>query len=190
EVPVVVEDAGVQELVLQLLAAPPAVRLDEVPVRELALRVLVEVLHVRVRGRGVEVEVVLLGVLAVVALAVGEAEDPLLEDGVPLVPQGEREAEPLFVVGDPAQAVLAPAVRAGARLVVREVVPGAAVGAVVLADRPPLPLPEGRSPFLPGGARLSRVVQPALLGAVLERSIHGRPSLLLEDAPGRAAPGR
>jgi len=62
--------------------------------------------------RRVDVEVVLIDVLAVVPLAVGEAERALLEDGVPLVPEGEGEAETLLVVGDPAEAVLAPLVGA------------------------------------------------------------------------------
>ena len=46
-------------------------------------------------GRAVEVEVVLLDVLAVVALAVGEAEQPFLQDRILAVPQREREAEDL-----------------------------------------------------------------------------------------------
>ena len=50
------------------------------------------------RGRAVDVEVVLLHVLAVVALAVGEPEQPLLQDRVALVPQRQREAQPLLVV--------------------------------------------------------------------------------------------
>ncbi len=139
---------------------------SEVPVGELALRVLVEVLHVRVGRRRVDVEVVLLHVLAVVPLAVGEAERALLEDGVPLVPEGEGEAQALLVVGDPAEAVLAPPVGPGAGLVVREVVPGVAVRAVVLADRPPLPLAEVGPPLLPGDPRLAGLVQPLLLGGV------------------------
>ena len=49
-------------------------------VRELRLRVHVAPAHPRVRGRGVEVPPVLLGVLAVIALGAREAEDPLLED--------------------------------------------------------------------------------------------------------------
>ena len=127
EVAVVVEDAGVEQLVLELRPRPPPVGLHEVAVRELALRILVEVLHVRVRRRRVEVEVVLLDVLAVIALAVGQAEQALLQDRVAPVPQREREAEALLVVGDAAEAVLAPAIRARARLVVGEVVPGVAV---------------------------------------------------------------
>jgi hypothetical protein len=50
EVPVVVEDPRVNELVLELLPCPPPVGLEEVPVGELVLRVLVEVLHVECVG--------------------------------------------------------------------------------------------------------------------------------------------
>ena len=88
-----------------------------------ALRILVEALHVRVARDVVEVEVVLLHVLAVIALVAGEAEQPLLEDRVRAVPQREREAQPLPVVADAGDAVLAPAVGARSRVVVREVFP-------------------------------------------------------------------
>ena len=71
----------------------------------------------------VEVEVALLHVLAVVALGAGQAEEPLLEDRVAAVPEGQGEAEPALAVGDAQQAVLAPAVGAAAGVVVREVVP-------------------------------------------------------------------
>ncbi len=73
-------DAGVEELVFHLLPGPPAIGRDEVVVGKGRLGVLVEVLHVRVGRRAVEVEVVLLHVLAVVPLTVGEAEQPLFED--------------------------------------------------------------------------------------------------------------
>src|SRR4029079_18720641 len=171
EVPVPLEGARVQQLVLEVGAAPAAAGDDEVAVGELALRVLVEVLQVRVRRRAVEVEPVLLDVLAVVALAVREAEHPLLEDRVRAVPQGEREAEALALVGDAGDAVLAPAVGARARLVVGEVAPGVAVVAVVLAHRPPLALAEVRAPRLPRGPPGAGVVEAAVLGRVVAR--HG-----------------
>ncbi len=155
----VVEDAGVEQLVLELLAGPPAVGLHQVGVRKGRLRVLVEVLHVRVRRRAVEVEVVLLHVLAVVPLAVGQPEEPLLEDRVLPVPQGQREAEALLVVGDAGQPVLAPAVGARPGLVVREEVPRIAVLAVVLADRAPLPLAQVGAPRLPADLLLTRVIE-------------------------------
>ena len=113
------------------------------------LRVLVEQLRVRVRRRVVDVEPVLLDVLAVIALAVGQPEHPLLEDRVRAVPQRECEAEALAVVGHAGDPVLAPAVGARARVVVGEVVPGVAALAAVLAHGAPLALGEVRAPFLP-----------------------------------------
>ena len=162
EVAILVEHAGVEQFVLELVAAAAAAGLDEVGVGEGRLRILVEVLHVRMGRRAVEVEVVFLDILAVIALAVGQAEQAFLEDRVLAVPQGEREAEPLLVVGDAGQAVLAPAIGAGAGLVVAEVVPGVAAFAVVLADGSPLAFAEVRPPFLPGGFLGTRFVESNL----------------------------
>ena len=155
EVAVLVEDSGVDQLVLELVLAPAPVRLHEVGIRERRLGILVQVFHVRVRRRAIQVEVVLLDVLAVIALAVGQAEETLLEDRVRAVPERQGEAEPLLVIGDAGQAVFAPAVGARARLVVAEVVPGVAAFAVVLADRTPLALAEVRTPLLPGNRSLA-----------------------------------
>src|SRR5262245_55408838 len=115
------------------------------------------------RRRAVEVEVVLLDVLAVVALAVRESEETLLENRVLAVPQGQSKAEPLLVVGEPRQAVLAPAIRARPRLVMGEIVPGVAVLAVVLAHRAPLPLAEIGTPFPPLDPLLARLLEPPVL---------------------------
>jgi hypothetical protein len=102
----------------------------------------------------VEVVPVLLGVLAVVALAPGEPEDPLLEDRIATVPEREREAQRLTVVADPAQAVLVPPVGARARMVVREELPGITAGAVILADRSPGAFAQIRTPPPPDGTAL------------------------------------
>ena len=164
EVPVVVEDARVEELVLHVVAVAPAVRLHQVGVGIGRLRVLVEVLHVRVGRRAVEVEVVLLHVLAVVPLAVGQSEEPLLEDRVLPVPQRQRKAEALLVVGDAGQPVFAPAVGARAGLIVGEEIPGVAVLAVILADRSPLALAEVGPPFLPVDLLLASLLQSCGFG--------------------------
>ena len=153
EVAVVVEHAGVEQLVLHVLLAAARVGRDQIHVRERALRVLVLALEVGVGRGAVEVEPVLLDVLAVVALAVGEPEHPLLQDRVGAVPERERQAQPLALVADSRDPVLAPPVSPRARLVVREVVPGVAVVAVVLADRAPLALAQVRAPGLPGCGR-------------------------------------
>jgi len=94
----------------------------------LRLRVLVERLHVRVGGGGIEVEVLLLHVLAVIALVIRETEEALFQDGIAAVPKGEREAEPPFTVADAQQAVLAPAIGPAPRVIVGKIRPARAVG--------------------------------------------------------------
>ena len=162
EVTIFVKDAGVDQFVLELVTAPAAVGLDEVGVGEGGLGILVEVLHVRVRRRTIEIEVVLLDVFAVIAFGVGQAEEALFQNGIGAVPEGQGEAESLLVVGDAGQPVLAPAIGAGAGLVVGEVVPGVAVLAVIFADGPPLSFAEVRPPLFPGGFLLARCVEPVV----------------------------
>src|SRR4029077_12576071 len=150
EVPVVIEDAGVDEFELhRRRALATCVLLEQPFVGVCGLRQLVELARVSVARDGIEIVVDLLDVLAVVALLVGQAEQPLFQDGVVPVPQRERQAQELPVVGKAGEAVLAPAVGAAARLVVAEIVPCRAVGAVVLAHSAPLPLTEIRTPATP-----------------------------------------
>src|SRR5207247_6842843 len=65
--------------------------------------------------------------------------------------------------GQPEEPVLAPAVGAAARVVVGEVVPGGAVGRVVLAHRAPLALGQVRPPALPVAFTASVLLEAALL---------------------------
>src|SRR6516162_268860 len=160
EVAVVVEDAGVEQLVLELIPAAAAVGVNQIGVRELPLRILIEVLHVRMGRRAVEIEVVFLDVLAVVTLAVGQAEKAIFENWVLAVPESQRETETLLVVGDAGQAVLAPAIGAGARLIVAEVVPGVTAFAVIFADGPPLALAQVGTPLFPRCVVGARFVEP------------------------------
>ncbi len=163
EVPVVVEDPRVEQFVFHLLAGAAAVRLDQIAIGKGRLGVLVKILHVGMRGRAVEIEIVFLDILPVVALGVRQAEEALLQNRVLSVPQGQGEAEPLLVVADARQAVLAPPVGPGARLVVGEVAPGVAILAVILAHRAPLPLAEIRPPLFPGHALRRRFLQALAL---------------------------
>ena len=93
EVAVVVEDARIQQLVLELFPGAARIGLHQIAIREFRLRILVEILHVGMRRRAVEIEVVLLDVLAVIAFAVGQSEQALFQDRVASVPQCEREAQ-------------------------------------------------------------------------------------------------
>jgi hypothetical protein len=88
------------------MPGPGPVLRHQLVVGELGLRVLVEVALVAVRRQVVDVEVVLLDVLTVVAFGIGQAEQALLQDRVPLVPQRQSQAQPLLVVADPGDAVL------------------------------------------------------------------------------------
>jgi hypothetical protein len=104
--------------------------------------------------RVVDVEVVLLDVFAVIAFAVRESEEPLLEDRVAAIPQRDPHAQVLVAIAEAGERIFVPTVGAAARVVVREVVPRAAVGAVVLAHRAPGAVAHVSAPALPvRGAR-------------------------------------
>src|SRR6516164_2396197 len=165
KVPVLIEDAGVEQFILGGLFIARPVGFDDGLVRVRGLRILVEVLHIRVGWRAVEVEVILLDILAVITLAVAQPEQPFLEDRVAPVPQRQREAEQLAVIGDASEPVLPPPVRTVLRVIVSEVVPGVAVRAVIFAYGPPLPLTQIRPPLLPGGSSFAVLLDPNLFRA-------------------------
>ncbi len=187
EVPGLLEHTGVDELVLVLFTASVPVALDEVGVGERALRVLVQPAHVRVRRRRVERPPVLLRVFAVVAFGVRQAEEAFFQDGVVRVPQRDGEAEVLPVVADAAQAVLAPAVRARAGVLVGERVPRGASGAVVLAHGAPLARREVRTPPSPQRYPVAILVESALFGVVAHEC--GQFMKASRTLPERAVPG-
>ncbi len=138
-------------------------------------------------GRGVEIEVILFHVLAVVALIAGQTERPFLENRIAAVPQGERETQPLLLVADAAQTVLVPAIDAGAGLIVVEMFPSFAVGAVVLANRAPSPFREIRPPQPPVFLILVLSFQAQALGIVDgSRGFHGGFSRIGVASAGRS----
>ena len=176
-VTVTVEDAGVEQLVLGVELAPPAVFRPEVLVGERRLRVVVAPAVPGVAGQRVQVPPVLLDVLAVVRLGPGQPEGALLEYRIAAVPQRQPQAQPLLDVAEPGQAVLAPAVGPRARMVVRQVVPGLTVRAVVLANRPPLALAHVRPPQVPLTGLPQAVLKPPEPGHPVTFSAHrGSPS--------------
>ena len=98
----------------------------------------------------VEIEPIVLRVLAVIAFRTGQAERSLLEKSILAIPQRERETQALSLVADTEQPVLVPPVGATARVVVREILSGVAAGAIVLANGSPCALGEVRTPESPG----------------------------------------
>ncbi len=149
EIAVVVEHTTVDQFELRHLPAAAPVLLHQQRVGKSALGVLVEHLEVSVGGGGIQVVIELLHVLAMVGLAVGEPEQPFLEERVLAVPQRHGEAQVLVLVADTGNTVFAPAISAAARLVVGEIIPGVAIGTVVFTHCPPLALAEVRPPATP-----------------------------------------
>ena len=123
---------------------------DQIIVGKRRLRILVQVLHVGVGRRIVEVEVIFFDILAMVAFAVCQAKEALFEDRIEPFHRARAKQSLLFVVRNSGQSVFAPTIGARASLIVGKVVPGIAVIAVVFAHRAPLPLTQVRAPFLPG----------------------------------------
>src|SRR5579862_3467024 len=162
EISIGVKDSSVKQFVFELFAGAPFIGFHQVAIRELRLWILVEKLHVGVRRSAIEVEVIFLDVLAMIAFAVGETEQPFFQDWVTAVPQSECEAELLLVIGDPGQTIFTPAVSPRTRLIMTEVVPGIPVLAVVFANRAPLPLTQIRPPLLPRYTRFPRIIQAPL----------------------------
>src|SRR5580700_6142380 len=102
--------------------------------------------------RSVEVVVDLFDILPVIAFAVSQAEQPLLEDRIPCVPQREPDTQALFAIRKTGDAILTPAVSATAGMIMGKVFPGIAVCTVVFADGSPLPFRQVGAPFLPAFA--------------------------------------
>src|SRR5262245_58711420 len=129
--------------------------LEQLLIRILGLRVFIEIFHVRVRRRVVEIKIILLDVLAMVALAASQTKKPFFQDWILAVPEGKGEAQILMPVADTRYAIFVPAVGARASVIMREVIPRVAIGAIVFAHRAPGALGQKRAPTVPVPAPLS-----------------------------------
>src|ERR1700723_881748 len=151
--------------IFRIVAGSFAIFSDQQFVGEFSVRIFVQIFQIRTGGRGVEVVVILFDVLAMVAFTIGEAEEALLEDRIFFVPHGQRETNVLMTIAEPRNAVFTPAVRPGSRMVVRQIIPGVAISAVVFADGAPLALGKIGSPPLPMDFSLGAGFQPFGFGA-------------------------
>src|SRR5262249_31074694 len=129
------------------------------------LRILVDHRGVGMGRRVVGIEPVIFDILAMIALQIGEAKGAFLEDAVLAVPEAQGEADDLIAVAPACQPVLIPAIRAAARLLKWKVVPGVAIGRVILAHRAPGALAQIRAPAPPVlRVRIRRIESRALGG--------------------------
>ncbi len=122
EIAVIVEHASVGQFEFRHLPGPAPVLLRQAFVRKRTLRIFVKHLQVGVGRGGVQVVVEFLHILAVVGFAVGEPEQPFLEDRVLSVPQHQGQAQVLVLVADAGNAIFAPAISAATRLFVAEII--------------------------------------------------------------------
>ena len=185
EVAVLGEGACVGQFKLRGVEATASVLLNQLPVRELGLRILIECLRIGMRRRGIEVEVLLLHILPVIPLRPRQAEQALLQDGVLPVPQRQRKAQPALAVGHAQQAIFTPAIGAATRMVVRERVPAGTVRRVVLPDGGPLALGEIWPPAFPVRCPCDILAQPPLFFRAISLSAYGL-SPLYPPRPGRS----
>src|SRR5258708_14335678 len=137
EVTVFLKDTGIQKLKLWLILAAAAVRFQQASIRILRLRILVQILHVGVRRGGIKIEVILFYIFAVISFMARKTKETLFQDRIAAIPERKCEAKTLMTVADTGNAILIPAIGAGASLVGRKIIPRLAVGAVILTYRTP-----------------------------------------------------
>src|SRR6185369_6582327 len=137
EVAVVRKHARVHQLEFRTMLISPAVLFNQLRIGKRGLRVLVQVLHVGMRGGAVQIVVTLLNVLSMIALVARQAEEPFFQDRIAPVPHGYGEADVLMPVADSRDTILVPAVGSGSSVIVRKILPGVAIRAVIFSDRSP-----------------------------------------------------
>ena len=140
EIAILGEYAGVDQFVLRFLPAAPPILRDQLFVRKRGLRIFVKHLHVTMRRRRIQIKVVFLHIFAVIALVPVEAEKSFFQNRIVPIPHREAEADQLVPVADSADSVFSPAVSTRTGVIVRQIFPGRAPRAVILADGSPLPL--------------------------------------------------
>src|SRR5208283_2637215 len=165
EITVSLKNAGVQQFKLWCVAPPPLILLQQLSIGKLCLGIFVKHAHVTVRGCGIEVEVVLLYIFAVISLLACQPEHAFFQDGVAAVPECQSETDHLVAVAQATNPVFSPPIGPGVGVFKGKGLPGAAVFAVILPDRAPLAFRKVRPPALP-----MFLAQPGLLQAVILNS--------------------
>jgi len=68
-----------------------------------------------------------------IAFRPSQPEQALLQNRIMAIPEGERQAKTLVIVGNSGYAVLGPAIRPRSGMIMREVIPSRPIGAVIFA---------------------------------------------------------
>ena len=86
EIPVFIEYSGVEQFVFGIQTSAMPVGVYQIHIGIFILWILIEVLHIRVSRRAVQIMIIFFDVLTVIGLAVGQAESALLQDRILAVP--------------------------------------------------------------------------------------------------------
>mmetsp|Transcript_15101 Transcript_15101/g.25020 ORF Transcript_15101/g.25020 Transcript_15101/m.25020 type:complete len:262 (+) Transcript_15101:2257-3042(+) len=138
KIPILIEDACVQQLKLRVMSITLPILFYQSRIRVLALRILVQELHVRMGWGRVEIPVVLFHILAVIALVVGKTKQALLKDRVLSVPQTDAKAYESVAITEASETILSRAICLRASLGVTKRAPCLSPRCVVLSNRSPL----------------------------------------------------
>src|SRR6516164_8834947 len=102
-------------------------------VRIRRVRILVQIFHVGMAGRAIEIKVVFFDVLSVISFLAGQSKGAFLQEGISPIPQGQCETQILVAIANSTKTVFAPPISTGTCMLVREIVPGVTVRTVVLS---------------------------------------------------------
>src|SRR5262249_21291359 len=144
-----------------MLSSAP-VLFDQLVVRKFCLRILVQIFHIGMCGRRIEIEVVLLHILAVIAFVSSQPEQALLENRVSFIPKRHGKADHLPAVANARDPVFVPAIGSRTCMVMRQIFPGISIRAVVLAHGSPRSLTQIGSPTLPMFSSCRRFGKPVV----------------------------
>ena len=110
EVFIVVENSRVEYFIFWILPGSLHVHLAQFVIGEFVLRIFVQVFHVVMRRKIVEVIVEFLHIFAMISLAVSETEESFFENWIFTVPKCNGEAKILEVVGNAGKSIFSPEV--------------------------------------------------------------------------------
>jgi hypothetical protein len=110
-----------------------------------------------------------------------ESEHAFFENRVVSIPESESKAEILVAIANTGNAIFIPTVGTRAGMIVREIAPGVAILAVILADGAPGALRQERAPTIPVALALLTHVQANTFASVVDG--HGGLSNWLRHAP-------
>ena len=168
EITALIKDAGIYELIFQIVLAAPAIFFQQLLVGICGVRIFVEILHVGVRRSVVQVEVILFHVFAMIAFMDCETEHAFFENGIVSIPESDGKAEILVTIANAGDAIFIPTVGTRAGVIVREIAPGVATLAVILANSAPSALRQERSPTIPVAFALLIHVQANTFASVVD----------------------